>query len=204
VGHRYAGAADVSEGIGRHNSTIAIIDFDAKKEIGGRLFIKPRLVAMYTSNKIAPDLLAYEIQNGGQRFGNCLMAPERNQHGWATLTKLKEIYFNIYKDEKDNLGWLTTFATKPVIMHDLRTAINDDLIDIPDEMLKREIVSMPSHELNKVNTDEEDETGGHYDRIMALAIAWQLRSLATPGQIGELKDIEEKKEFNRYLPFNEI
>ena len=203
-GHRYAGGADVAEGVGRHNSTVVIIDFDHKKDIDGRLFTKPRVVAVYSNNKIAPDLFAHEIKNGGQRYGNCVMAPERNNHGFATLTVLKDIYFNIYKDEHDKLGWYTTLASKPKMMHDLRTAVHDDLIDIPDEALKREIVSMPSSDLNVANVDEEDETMGHYDRIIALAIAWQMRALAMPTQTYEMKDNEAPETFDKFEMFGDL
>ena len=202
-GHRYAGAADVSEGVGRHNSTVIIVDFDYKKQIEGRLFTKPRIVAVYVNNKIAPDLFAHEIKGGGQRYGNCIMAPERNNHGFATLAILKDIYFNIYKDERDKLGWQTTYASKPKMMHELRSAIHEDLIDIPDEGLKQEIISMPSSDLNIANTDEEDEVMGHYDRVIALAIAWQMRSLAVPVQEYEMKD-EQPDQFDRYTYFNDL
>jgi len=201
-GHRYAGGADVSEGVGRHNSTAVIIDFDHKKVIEGRLFTKPRVVAIYANNKIAPDLFAHEIKNGGQGFGNCLIAPERNNHGFATLTVLKGIYFNIYKDEHEKLGWQTTLASKPKMMHDLRTAVHDDLIDIADEDLKREIISMPSADLNVAKVDEEDETAGHYDRVIALAIAWQMRSMATMTFNETVRDEEEEKSFNKYATFD--
>ena len=202
AGHRYAGAADVSEGVGRHNSTVVIIDFDYKKEIDGRLFNKPKVVAVYASNRIAPDLFAHEIKSGGQRYGNCIIAPERNNHGFATLTVLKDIYFNIYKDEKDKLGWQTTYASKPKMMHELRSAVHEDLIDISDEALKREIISMPSSDLNVANVDEEDETTGHYDRVIALAIAWQMRSLAMPTQVYEMKD-DEPDQFDKYAGFSD-
>lgn len=204
VGHRYILGVDVSEGVKRHNSTIVILDMDYNLEVNGIKIQKPKVVAVYASNEIPPDLLAYEIKNGGLRFGNCMAGVERNNHGFATLTVLKEIYFNIYKDEHDKLGWHTNSASKPKMMHDIRTAIHEGLIEISDASLKQEIVSMPSSDLNLVNVDEDDETVGHYDRIIALAIAWQLRSVATAGYVGELKDEESSKGFDKFLPFNTI
>jgi acyl-CoA thioester hydrolase len=41
-------------------------------------------------------ILAYEIKNGGTRYGNCLVAPERNNHGNGTIAILKMIYHNIF------------------------------------------------------------------------------------------------------------
>jgi hypothetical protein len=204
-GHRYILGADVSEGVGRHNSTIIIIDMDYQFVVEGHQIQKPKVVALYATNKIAPDLLAYEIKNGGLRYGSCMAGVERNNHGFATLAILKEIYFNIYKDENEKLGWHTNLASKPKMMHDLRTAIHDGLIYISDEALKKEIISFPSVDLNTSNVDEEDETVGHYDRTIGLAIAWQLRSYAFAGASGELYDEDkEDKPFDRFAPINEI
>ena len=193
AGHRIAGGADVSEGVGRHSSTIAIIDFDAKKEINGMVITKPRVVSVYASNKIAPDLFAHEVKSGGQRFGNCLMCPERNNHGYATLAVLQGIYDNIWRDEHGKLGWHTNMATKPRMMHELRTAIHEDLLDISDEALKREIISYPAYDLNENNRDEEDESMGHYDRTIALAIAWAMRIHATPIRSFENLGLENER-----------
>lgn len=205
-GHRYILGADVSEGVGRHNSTIVILDLDATFRFEGRTFTKPKAVAVYASNKIAPDLFAYEVKAGGTKFGNCMVAPERNNHGFATLAVLKGIYFNIYKDENDKLGWLTNMASKPKMMHELRTAVHEGLVEVVDQALKTEIVSYSSSDLNEANTDEEDETVGHFDRTIALAIAWQLRSSALPSmQTAELSDPDvQDKSFDRYATFNEI
>src|SRR3990167_1418144 len=205
-GHRYALGADVSEGVGRHNSTVVIMDFDALVATeGGNKIHKPKVVAVYTSNTIAPDLFAYEIKAGGLRFGSCLAAPERNNHGFATLAILKDIYFNIYKDEHEKLGWHTNFASKPKMLHDLRTAIHEELIEVSDPYLKTELLSYPSHDLNVTRIDEEDETEGHFDRVIALAICWQLRSLAFASMMPELKDAEqEERSFNRSSVFNEF
>lgn len=207
-GHRYSLGADVSEGVGRHNSTVAIIDFDSKMRIENRMITKPKVVAVYCSNKIAPDLFAHEIKNGGNRYGACVVCPERNNHGFATLAILKDIYFNIYRDEQDKLGWQTNMSTKPRMLHELRSAIHEGLIDVSDDALKQEIISYPAQDLNTMNVDEEDETTGHYDRVIALAIAWAMRARAMPSQTLTLNDIErtEKKneEFDRFAPIFEI
>lgn len=206
-GHRFAAGGDVSEGVGRHNSTIVVLDLDALVDAGDRKVKKCKVAAIYANNRIKPDMLAYEFQSAGNRYGSCMVAPERNNHGWATLTKLKDIYWNIYKDEKDQLGFLTNLATKPRMMHDLQTAMHQDLIDVSDEALKREIISYTAEDLNNNNTDEEDETQGHFDRVIALAIAWQMRNYATPGVNPDLIDpeiLEQNQGFDRFAEFNEL
>ena len=204
-GHRYILGSDVSEGVKRHNSTIVILDLDAQFVIGGRTVQKPKVVAVYASNTIAPDLLAHEIKSGGSRFGNCIAGVERNNHGFATLSVLKGIYFNIYRDEHDKLGWHTNLASKPKMLHDLRTAVHEGLIEICDAALKNEIVSYPALDLNMANVDEEDETVGHFDRVIGLAIAWQMRSMATAAYVEPLRDPEQTdRSFDRHASFAEL
>lgn len=206
-GHRYALGVDVSEGVKRHNSTIVILDFDSRVFINGLGATVPKVVAVYASNEIAPDLLAHEIKSGGQRYGNCLAAVERNNHGFTTLAILKDIYFNIYKEKDDKLGWHTNMASKPKMLHELRTAVHEGLIDVADASLRQEIISYPATDLNETRVDEEDETMGHYDRVIALAIAWQMRGLAGPTMTFEHKDDEElqmNSSFERTALFNEL
>lgn len=207
-GHRYSMGVDVSEGVGRHNSSIIIMDYDSSYVFEGKMIKLPKVVAVYLSNKIPPDTLAYEIQNGGNRYGNCIAGVERNNHGFATLSTLKNIYFNLYQDEQEKLGWHTNMASKPKMLHELRSAIHEGLIELSDMGLKQEIISYPSNDLNDTKLDEEDETKGHYDRVIALAICWQMRALAVPSQTFTIRDKEEierdNRDFDRFQPFNEI
>lgn len=176
--HRYALGADVAEGVGQDSSTGVIVDFT-----------KTKVVAEYASNKIAPDMFAYELKNGATRYGNCLIAPERNNHGFTTLSKLKEIYHNIYtqkpsEDEikvaqasntqpKKKYGWLTTGATKPKMLFDLNDAINEDQIAIQSKYLKEELRTYDKEDLSVVRFDSNQTK--HWDRVIALAICWQMK-----------------------------
>ena len=204
-GHRYALGADVSEGVGRHNSTIKIIDFDAKIQVGNISVTRPEVVATYCSNTIAPDLFAYEIMSGATKYGNCIAGVERNNHGFTTLSKLKEIYFNIYQDEMEKLGWHTNMSSKPKMLHELNQAINEELLNDPDVATHWELISYPAPALNKTRVDEETDLG-HWDRVIALAICWQMRGLAQPSMIYSIKDDDlPDKAFNRFSsPFNDL
>lgn len=172
-GHQYGLGADVSEGIGRDSNTIVIIDYTTGE-----------VVAVYKNNKISPDLFAYEIKNGAEKYGNCIAGVERNNHGHATLLKLKEIYLtdHIFKEVKvdtvfdtegTKLGWHTNLATKPRIFYDLKTAIEENLIRIPDRALLIEMKVYDREELNKIKADPE--ATNHFDLLMACAIAWEMR-----------------------------
>jgi hypothetical protein len=203
-GHKYALGADTSGGGGNDNSTIAIIDFSAKDESG---YLKPEVVATYANDRIAPDIFAYEIKSGASRYGNCLVAPEINNHGNATITVLKGIYFNIHKmvrknktiDSKtDVLGWETNRATKPTMIFDLNTAINEQMLNIPDKDTIREMQGYPRDDLDKYTKDDGEK---HFDRVIALAIAWQLKNYAIGGLV-TVTGGDEK--FDPYNPLAEF
>lgn len=164
---RYAMGADVAEGVGQDSSTAVIWDFAN---------IKPKVVARYADNKIAPDIFAYELKHGGEKYGTCLIAPERNNHGHATIAKLKEIYPErmIYLDEKEKFGWETNLVSKPKMMYDFNTSVNEELVDIPDRVLVSE---MRRYDKEKLNTNRfNDESTEHYDILMAAAIGFQMRN----------------------------
>lgn len=175
-GHQYAIAADPSEGVGQDSCAAVVWDFTP---------VRPRVVATYSNNKIAPDIFAFELKTLGARYGFCLIAVERNNHGFATLTRLKDIYptgmiyrtikeGGIYEKESDKYGWDTNLATKPKMFYDFSTAVNDQLIEIPDRQLLHEIRIFDRNELNAVKADPL--ASNHFDLLTAAVIGWQMRS----------------------------
>ncbi len=167
LGHDYKAGFDVAEGVGQDSSAGVIMDFTP---------IKPKVVAVYKDNMIAPDMLAHEIKNMCEQYENALIAPERNNHGWATITKLKEIYPEqcIYKDDKDKMGWDTNLVTKPKMLYDLKTAIDNDLIEINSLLLINEMRRYDKEDLNRAKFDEN--MTAHFDLLMAFAIAFQMKN----------------------------
>jgi hypothetical protein len=203
-GHRYGLGADPSGGVGNDNATIHIIDFDAKDKNG---YVKPEVVAVYANDKITPDLFAYEIKNGATRYGNCIVAPENNNTGQATIAILKGIYFNIYREVKrdkqndirtDTLGWHTNKESKPRMIFDLNTAVNEMLLNVPDSETVREMQGYPRDDLD--NT-QKDADGKHWDRCISLAIAWQMRNHAVGGKVTITGGDEKFDPFNPIAEF---
>ena len=173
LGHSYAIGADVAEGVGQDSSTATIWDFTP---------IKPRIVAEYKSNRIAPDLFSYELKNGGEKYQMALIAVERNNHGHTTLSKLKEIYSprSIYKDEKDKYGWDTNLVTKPKMFYDLSTAVNNELVDIPSPHIQSEMRRYDKEELNSARFNPESTQ--HWDLLTATAIGFQMKNSRTTSE----------------------
>lgn len=170
--HTYGIGADPSEGIGGDNATIVVVDFTVGE-----------VVAVFCSKFTTPDVLAIEIAKIGREYGNAIVCPERNNHGYTTLVELNKVYNNIYEEivydkttdkRTKKLGFTTSSTSKPRILYNLNTAINEDEIKIPDKALLRELRTYQKEDLNEMRHDEE--TIGHWDRLMALAIAWEMRN----------------------------
>lgn len=176
--HRYAIGADTAKGIGRDSNASAIIDFST---------IPNKVVATYKNNLMAPDIFGYELKRQGELYGLPLIAPEGNNTGYATITTLKKIYplVNIYvplKDEKvkspqsDEYGWWTDNATKPEMIFQLKRAIEDGLLVCFDEDVINELKYYAQKDLQTYKLVEGMTR--HFDLVIALAIAWQLRTHA--------------------------
>jgi len=167
LGHRYGIGCDVAEGIGRDSSTIVVWDFST---------IRPRIVAEYANDSIAADMFAYEIRNIAHKYESPLVAVERNNHGHSTLSKLREIYpdrcIYQYKDEK--FGWETNLVTKPKMMLDLSTAVNENIIKVVSGRVISEMRRYDKEELREIK--KRDDQTAHFDLLTAAAIGFQMKN----------------------------
>ncbi len=168
LGHHYGMGCDVAEGIGRDSSTMSLWDFSPSK---------PEIVAEYANNNIAPDLFAYEIKNLADRYENPLIAIERNNHGHTTISKLREIYpdRHIYKDDKGKHGWQTNLVSKPRMLYDLNTAVNEQLVDLNSARIISEARRYESESLRILHPTEE--TTNHSDLLIAACIGFQMKDV---------------------------
>jgi hypothetical protein len=184
----YAAGVDVAEGVGQDSSTIVIMCFSG---------VRAKVVAEFCSNKIAPDILAYEVKRGAEAYGNALVAVERNNHGHTTIATLKGVYQNMYTEVVEDritdtftekYGWLTSGASKPKMLYELKTAVKNGWIEIPSKNILHEMRSYDKEDLSVVRFDEKQSR--HWDRLMAMAICYQMSSFA-------LDDPMEIQMFNR-------
>ena len=200
-GHRYGIGADVSEGIGRDANAAVVIDFSSKQ----RFTTLPEVVARYKNNRIDPNTFSYELASMGNQYGSCIIAVERNNHGHATINKLKEMYFNLYREHTkdreldkmtEKLGWHTTAATKPELLMSLKFAIENNELLIPDRSALMELKKYGSEDLKQIRYD--DKLSQHFDILMALAIAWEMRNHAVMSG-GKVTLIEEPLNAKRII-----
>ena len=177
--HRYGLGADVAGGLGLDSSTSVVIDFST---------VPCRVVATYKNNTIKPDTFGHELINHGDFFGKCIIAPEKNNHGHATIAILKQGYDNIYftkeKDVKTEVdtrpkeyGWDTNAASKPRMLFALKKAVEDGLLLLSDEDLINEAKAYSRDDLMDREIDPRLSTR-HFDLFIAAAIAWEMKDWA--------------------------
>jgi hypothetical protein len=127
----------------------------------------------------APEVFANILVKYGKLFNSAFIGVERNNHGHTVLLQLKNNYSlsSIYTYPEDKkLGWLTSAKTKPLMIDELEEAIRKGLIEIPDESIKQELIIYQYNDNGSTSAPE----GFHDDRVMALAIAWQIRKRKEP------------------------
>lgn len=176
--HRYAIGADTAKGIGKDANASVLIDFST---------VPARVVGTYKNATIPPDTFGYELANQARAYGECLLAPENNNHGHATITVLKRIYpttrlFVPMQDEKvkekiaADYGFETNGATKPEIIFQLKSAVEDGLLQIFDKDLLNEMKYYAQKDLKVIGLI--DGMTRHFDLLMACAIAWHMKDFA--------------------------
>jgi len=201
-GHAYGMGADPAEGIGRDSSTAVIIDFSSKLE---NYQVTPKVVATFKSNKLDPLDFGELLIQAGNMYGHCIIGPERNNHGHTVIGRLKEKYRNIYQQvvkdyvedrQVERYGFSTTASTKPELMSQIRQAIGELGIIIPDEDLLRELELYGIEDYKRIKNDPH--ITNHFDLVMALAIAWEMRHSARPSRLN-LKPQDEEFDPNELI-----
>lgn len=169
--HFYSVGIDVAEGYGGDSSVIQIVDITDGKQ-----------VAEFESNRITPDALAGIIKNEIDKIKNCIVIPERNSIGTALIISLQNLgVLNLYREKTidkitnrpiQKFGWHTTAVSKPKMLFDFKRDFEDGVIEINSAKLLKEMKSFGGEDLSNF---KYDDTSNHFDRVMAFAIAWQLK-----------------------------
>tara|TARA_R110002110_G_scaffold293095_1_gene507109 strand:- start:2979 stop:3644 length:666 start_codon:yes stop_codon:yes gene_type:complete len=167
----YVLGVDTAEGLGHGDySCVQILDAKDCKQ-----------VAVW-HGRIPPDELAYEVYNLGIWYGNALCCVESNNHGLTTIVGLRQLgYPNLFRrrslnnqtnKQSQEYGWKTTRTSKPLMIDDLSAALRNE-----------ELILKDKHTFAELRTYVRNERGGmsgspHDDRVMALALANQMRKYA--------------------------
>lgn len=181
--HRYAIGLDLSDGVGSDSCALSLFDFDEGLYVGS-----------YDTNVLEPDLFTHEAMNVGEKFGECLIAPEiNNTAGGIAISTLKErqyprIYKKIIEDSAknvltDKLGWHTNRKTKPQMFYNFKRDYEDGLIKIKDKRLLTEMKNFNKSDLQDTRTSAITR---HFDLLVSACIAWEMKDHA--GHTRSVKD----------------
>ena len=177
----YALGVDTAEGLGHGDySCVQVVDVKEGEQ-----------VAIW-HGRIPPDELAREVYNIGIWYGNALCCVESNNHGLTTITQLRQLgYPNLFRKRSLNqstskvsqeFGWKTTRTTKPLLIDDLGLALRSEELTIHDRYTLAELRTY-------VRTSRGSMSGSpHDDRVMALALANEMRQYAFMPEYSTKKD----------------
>ena len=164
---RFIIGADVALGVGQDYSTAVVLNKERQ------------VCALFRDNFTDPSNFGDILFYLGRYFNNALLAVESNSLGIATLNRLKQMnYINLYyqtkaasllNDEGGKPGFRTTVSTKPMIIGNLKRAIEEDDIWIPSTIMVEELKTYVSAENGSTNA----LAGNFDDTVMALAIAFE-------------------------------
>lgn len=192
----YVLGVDTAEGLG-HGDYSCIQVVDAKNG---------EQVAVW-HGRIPPDELAHEVYNIGIWYGNALCCVESNNHGLTTITQLRQLgYPNLFRRRSLNnetnkmsqeFGWKTTRTSKPLMIDDLGMALKNEELVLHDEFTLQELRTFTRNERGTMSGSPHD------DRVMALALANQMRKYAfIPEYVQEVDDTWTFDWWRRQIPKN--
>jgi len=138
--------------------------------------IVPVLEKIHDTTGLAP-VLAYETNNGGSFELDRIS--HLNKRGKFLMYMQKQGIGTTDAPTSKKYGWTTSSATRPVMLQDLKEAIDNRLLRLYDEALVNEMFAFV---ITQTSTSwrAQAEQGAHDDLIMALAIAWQMYQTEEP------------------------
>ena len=164
---RFIIGADVALGVGQDYSAAVVMNKERE------------VCALFRDNFIDPSVFGDILFYLGRYFNNALLAVESNSLGVATLNRLKQMnYVNLYyqtkaatllNEEGLKPGFRTTVSTKPMIIGNLKRAVEEYDLDICSETLLHELKTYVSFE----NGSTGALVGNYDDTVIALAIAFE-------------------------------
>jgi len=176
--HRYGSGHDVAGGVGLDSSTSVFIDFST---------IPAQVVGTFASNTVLPEAFGNEVYSEGNRFGGCLQAIENNKFE-QTILRAKQLGSKLFKmKDKNDYGYNTNSLSKPTMLLSLKKGVSDGLLELNDEELINELKSYSRNDLIE-REQAVNITTRHFDKLMALAIAWQMKDYA---QVSDKNDDDD-------------
>lgn len=123
----------------------------------------------------SPRELARKVRKLAKTYKGALVAVERNNHGHAVLTHLRNQNCpNIYQDPQSKDGWLTSASTRPHMIENLAAILVENPQLFSSTLLLNEFRTFVRHPDGSTSA----LAGAHDDSVMAMAIALVVREAA--------------------------
>jgi hypothetical protein len=120
-------------------------------------------------------LVAYELQNGGNFEMDRLAALNReSKFELFTMPIIGE--GEEQEKRSDKLGWDTNSATRPEMLANMKSMLEDKIVRIYDKKTVEELFSFIVNQRSN-SLKAEAEKNAHDDRVMALAIALKMSQM---------------------------
>jgi hypothetical protein len=123
-----------------------------------------------------PAELAARVAELGHEYCDALIAVERNNHGHAVLAHLTAAKYPNLFSQGNQLGWLTSVASRPGMIEHLAIVVASDADTLQSPRLLRECRSFVRHP----DGSSRAAAGAHDDCVMAMAIALAAKAEAKP------------------------
>lgn len=170
-GRRYILALDSSEGTGGDPAAGILLDVETGKHVAT------------IDGQLTPAQLAESAVVLSDEYNRAQIAPERNNHGHATLlalTKISEARVEkdqeplaIYRHRDEKLGFPTDQVTRPQILSDFEDSHRKGLLDTVDSLVVSQFRTFVI-----LNGKPQAAHGANDDLVLSYAIAWCVRQKA--------------------------
>jgi len=177
MGRDYVIGADVGEGLASGDASCAcIVDWESGEQVAE------------LHGRVSPAAFGKMLFALGQYYLWAWIGVERNNHGHSTLNTLYSqmrypyLYRHVAYDSpagrarQVQLGWPTTASTKPIMVDGIVEAVNTGAMLVRSPGLVGECFTFIRNDTGNAEAQE----GKYDDRVIAAAIAWQLRKRPRP------------------------
>lgn len=120
---------------------------------------------------LPPFELARRVVELGYKYGNALVAVERNNHGYGVLAHLRDLHYGNIFEQGGQEGWLTSAASRPAMIENLAAVLMAEPGLFHSPQLLAEFRTFVRHADGHGAAAE----GAHDDCVMAMAIALAVR-----------------------------
>lgn len=184
AGRTYILGADCAEGLATSDwSSASLLERDSGEQVA------------QIRGRWTPDVYAGHLDHLARLFARnakpgekpVIVAVERNNHGHAVLLRLVQLHagtaaYAIYRAKDKRLGWITSTATRPVMVDELEAAIRLGDVVLHDAETVDQCLAFAYNDDGRPEAPE----GFHDDDVFAAGIAWQVRRRAFGRVLGRI------------------